>query len=45
MWITLHMRVIIFQYAQQEFGLAMSDSLDDEPVVSRKVEEGTRFAR
>jgi hypothetical protein len=43
MWIALHMCVIVSQDMEEEFMLRMVDSLDDETVVSREVEEGSRF--
>ena len=45
MWILLNILVIFLQYTPQELMFGMSDRLDDEAIISRKVEERTRFTR
>lgn len=43
MRIGLDMLVIVLENLSKELVLSMSDRLDDESIVSRKVEEGARF--
>jgi len=43
--VLLDVLVILLEDAAQELVLGVSDRLDDEPVVARKVEEGARLAR
>ena len=40
MWVFLDMGVISVEDLPQEFMLVVVDGLDDEPVISREVEEG-----
>lgn len=45
MRVVLDVKVIVLQNRSQKFVLGVVDSFNDEAVVTREVEEGSRFAR
>ena len=44
MGILLDVVVVLFEDSEEEFVLAVSNRLDDEAIVARKVEEGAGFS-